>query len=105
MLRSASALCSGFSSICLLAFFQFRIGVASRSEIGGARPRVQFGEQPIVARLCFELCYFAIGVVDIPECNRVCRAGCLACGGYITVPDFSPLLFGFYFGAADPLYA
>src|SRR5512135_2401353 len=47
--------------------FQLRVGIADFGQIGGARPGVELGQQPVVAGLGLEAGHAALGIVDVAE--------------------------------------
>src|ERR1700690_4422246 len=67
----------GFRPVLRLSF-QFRVGVANLSQIGGARPGIQVGQQPVIEIQRLELRHPAVGIVDVAKDNRIGRAGLLA---------------------------
>src|SRR3989441_2886747 len=57
---------------------QFRIRIAHRSEIRGARPRIQFAEERVIALLRFQLRDAALLVIGVAENDGFGRAGLFA---------------------------
>src|SRR5262249_57766460 len=81
----------------------FGIWVTDRGKVRGPRSSVQFGQQSVIARFCFELCYFAAGIIDVSEGYRLCGASRLAGCRDFAVANLAAFSFGIDLSVADPL--
>src|SRR5256714_9600079 len=81
------------------------VRVANRGEIRRPRPRVEVGQESVVAPLRLKACDAARRVVQVAEDYRLGRAGLLARGLYLAVFDFVAALLLLDFGELDALDA
>src|ERR1700678_3435507 len=70
-----------------------RIGVAQSSHVSSSRPRIQVGQQRVVARIGLELRDAAVLVVDIAEYDRLGGTSRLTRGLNFAVAHLAILLF------------
>ena len=87
------------------AFSISRIRIAHRGQIRGARTRVQFTENRIVALLRFQFGHAAVRVVGIAKDDGLGRAGSFARGHNFAVGDWAILLFRLDARVVDALHA
>src|SRR5512143_82068 len=80
------------------------VRVAHRREVGRARLRLQLLEQSVAARAGVQLRDPALLVVQVAEHDRLRRAGLLAGGHDLAVPDRAVLVLGVDARAHDPLH-
>ena len=67
-------------------------GLRNARQIGGPRPRVQFGQQRVIQRIVPSSCATRLsGVVDVAEDDRLGGAGGLAGGHDLAVADAAVL--------------
>src|SRR5215204_4733679 len=101
----ATRACAAFSCGIATLFTQLRVHVADRGEIRGTRPRVELGEERVVAHLGLELRHAARFIVQVAEHDRLRRTGLLAGGLDLAIADAAALLFALDLRLVDPLHA
>src|SRR5580700_2408259 len=87
---------------CLL---QFRIRIANRGEISGARAGVQLAENRIAAGLGFQLGHAAVGVVGIAKNDGLGGTGGFASSHDFAIANVAVLFFRFDARVVDALHA
>src|SRR6185295_15064557 len=101
--RSASVWCVSCRSG--LATRHLRVRVPDRRQIGGAGPRVELGQQAVVAGLGLQQADPAPLVVDVAEDDGLGGARLLAGGADLAVRDGPVLVLRGDAGLVDPLHA
>src|SRR5207244_4877801 len=82
-----------------------RVGVLHRREVGGARARIELGQEGVVPRLGLERRDAALGVVQVAEHDRLGGAGLGARRHHLAVADRASLLLGRDAVLVDALHA
>src|SRR5436305_14515413 len=75
---SGAPLGGGDASLAISLRLQLGVGVAQRRQVGGARARVEVGEQTVAQGRLLPRPHRALPVVDVAEDDRLRRAGGLA---------------------------
>src|SRR3989441_11444834 len=103
--RSAAVGRRGPSAPMTFRLFDFRVRVAHGSQIGSARPGVQFAQQSVVARLSLKSGDAALRVVEVAENDGLGRTGLLASGLNLPVAHQSDFFFGLDTRGVNALHA
>src|SRR4026207_1002146 len=86
-------------------FGQLGVRVHDAGQIGGARAGVEVLQQAVVQRRVAQAEDPALGVVDVPEGNGLCRAGPRARRDHLAVADAAVLVLRLDARRVDPLHA
>src|SRR5690242_14563705 len=92
-------------SSLMLRILDIRIRIAERSQVGGARARVQFCQQRIIQLFGLQLRDVAHRVVGVTENDSLCGADLLASRLNFAVAHFAAILLRIDFGFVDALHA